>query len=889
MRSGALGVGYAAFAFLLGEGVTGAAADVAEFASDWPAQTQRVWVGPQYWANRLQDWRIRDGRLECVEGSKGKPRRTVHLLTRTVGEAGGTLKMSVRTGPIEPGGERHGDTWTGFLIGVGGEHVDYRISALTHHRPAEDGGMIAAVNGLGQIVWRDNRGGDPAGEASCSEGQGVADKATDDIELRLAAEPSGDKYKVTLSAYDYQTGQLMSRAALDGVDPEQVSGNLALVSHLGPKQDGDGLGYWFRDWRISGSKIVAHEELVFGPLLCCQHTLSRGVLKMTAQMGPLGQQDTRRAELQIRHRQDEPWPTVAEATLVDHSYTFPFRVENWEATRDAHYRVAYDLRTGPGSTRTCYYEGMVRMEPADRDTLVVAAFTGHHIGTRGPLRWNGNGISFPHPELVAAVAYHKPDVLFFSGDQVYESDLFGCQYGPLDKAILDYLDKWYKWCWAFGGLARNIPCICIPDDHDVFHGNLWGDGGRKMTTRQDDGGYRMDPIFVNMVQHTQSSQLPDPPDPAPALQGIEVYFTSLDYGGGSVAIREDRNFKSSPRKLIAEGQVDNGFFHNPDFDPAKDADVPGAVLLGERQLRFLRDWAADFSGGVWMKVALSQTIFTNISTLPKEATNNGVTREIPIPPPGVIPEGYHLAADADSNGWPPTGRNKALHELRRGFALHVSGDQHLGCVARYGIDDWDDAGYGFCVPSIANYFPRRWYPPEPGGNRKPGSPAYTGRYRDGFGNHMTVEAVSNPTITGRQPAALYDRAPGYGIVRFNRRTRDITIECWPRWVNPADPNARQYPGWPITMNQLDNYGRQPAAHLPAIEVTGMVDPVVQVIDENDGELVYTLRIKGTRFHPKVFKAGPYTVLVGEPGTGRMKKLQDMHPTEDDTKTIAVGL
>ena len=104
--------------------------------------------------------------------------------------------------------------------------------------------------------------------------------------------------------------------------------------------------------------------------------------------------------------------------------------------------------------------------------------------------------------------------MFFSGDQIYEGDLTGAQRRPLEKAILDYHDKWQRWCWAFGELARDRPCICIPDDHDVFHGNVWGAGGRH-AERQDDGGYVMPPTFVNMVQRTQTSHLPDPYDPAP--------------------------------------------------------------------------------------------------------------------------------------------------------------------------------------------------------------------------------------------------------------------------------------------------------------------------------------------------------------------------------------
>jgi hypothetical protein len=289
-----------------------------------------------------------------------------------------------------------------------------------------------------------------------------------------------------------------------------------------------------------------------------------------------------------------------------------------------------------------------------------------------------------------------------------------------------------------------------------------------------------------------------------------------------------------------------------------------------------------------MKVALSQTLFANIATLPKGATSGNVLPGLKHARPGEYPAGEHLAADADSNGWPQTGRNQALREFRRCFALHIAGDQHLGSTIHYGIDDWRDAGFALCVPSIANFWPRRWYPPSPGLNRDPDTPAYTGDYRDGFGNHVTVHAVSNPVVSGHEPATLYDRAPGYGIAKLGLDDRAITIECWPRWEDPSRANASQYPGWPIRLTQGDNYARPAAAYLPTIEVVGLTDPVVQVLAEATGEIVYTLRISGTSFRPKVFEDDLYTVEVGEPDTGQTRVLTRVRPlSADQHRTITV--
>jgi alkaline phosphatase D len=226
------------------------------------------------------------------------------------------------------------------------------------------------------------------------------------------------------------------------------------------------------------------------------------------------------------------------------------------------------------------------------------------------------------------------------------------------------------------------------------------------------------------------------------------------------------------------------------------------------------------------------------------------------------------AADHDTDGWPQSGRNEAVRTMRRALAFHIAGDQHLGTTVQYGLDEFDDAGWALCVPAVSNIFPRRWWPAEAGRNRLPGSPKYTGEFFDGFGNRVTVRAVANPTVTGLEPALLTNRATGYGIVTLHRATRKITMACWPRWVDPSKPGAKPYDGWPITVDQVDNGLTSAGWVLDRIH-SATADPVVQVIDESSGEIVYTIRIRGTVFVPKVFKGGTYTVKVnGIPHAGR---------------------
>ncbi|HUU28832.1 MAG TPA: alkaline phosphatase D family protein [archaeon] len=862
------------------------AGSAAEFRSLWPETVGRVWAGPEYWTNPLQDWRVSRGRLECHRSGGD---RNVYLLTRELSARKGTLEMQVTLGQLDPDNLSLKDGWVGFKVGSRGEFNDYRDSA---------------VRGYGLNVGLDT-GGRPFIGGPYPSVKKIK-PPFNEIRLHLTAKPAGEYYKVSLRVYD-KGGNQLSEAVRNKVHQDWLAGSVALVcsavgagevdlsrerpvrqSDPNKEREGEGSGgnvcFWLKDWTVSGSKVDVDEDRAWGPVLFAQYTLSRRIMKLKAQMAPLGN-GCRVVRLQIQEPGTENWKPIDEAVIDPLSRTATFRVSDWDDTRDTPYRLVYPLISADSETVERYFTGTIRKDPRDKEEIVVAAFTGN------------NDFGFPHADIVRHVSYHQPDLLVYTGDQIYErTGGYGTLRIPdVNLAALDYLRKWYIFGWEYRDILRYIPSVSIPDDHDVYHGNIWGAGGRAArdesgnpAAAQDNGGYVMPPVWVNMVQQAQTGHMADPYDPTPVEQGISVYYGPMQLGGISFAIIEDRKWKSSPKMKLPEARIINGWAQNPDYDAATMGDAPGAELLGQRQLDFLERWAADWSDHTWMKVVISQTLFANVATLPPPANGDEVTPILKVVKPGEYEEGEIKVQDHDSDGWPQTGRNKALDRMRRGFAFHISGDQHLGSTVQYGIDDWHDAGFAICVPSVANVWPRRWFPPEPGKNRKPGSPKYTGDFEDGFGNKVTVYAVSNPHANGIEPTWINHRAPGYGIVRFNRNTREITIANWPRWVDPSKPDAMPYPGWPITVNQTDNYNRKPVAWLPGVEVSGMADPVLQVMDESNGEIIYTLRIKGTSFKPKVFKKGLYTLKVGDPDTNQFKVFEHLQSYPEQTeKTITV--
>lgn len=810
------------------------------FTYQWKDIPDRTWTGRWFWANRLQDWRVDSGRLECIEIREEKPLRTLHVLPVELTDTNGSLNMSVHLGMLKGQNDPSPKALAGFLIGAGAD-IDYRSAALIHSSPGSKGGLIACVTSQGVLQFRDMTAkGFPVLVASEEtvplEETGLLLSVTtrgDDLELS-AKNPASGKTPVTIRT---------------GIDHRTLKGNIALLSNPGT---GKGTrGFWFDELSIDGEKIAVHSERTCGPILSTQHTLSKNIMKLSAQMMPLGNDESQTVILE--GKSGETWKQIAAAEWVRPSYTALFRIENWDSTKDHDCRVAYNDEAVRKSDSNDHYEVLIKHDPVEKDVTTIAAFTGNHNNRRGIeggfYDWS-QSVWFPHTDITRHVAEHNPDMLFFSGDQIYEGE------SPTSVDVkflkLDYLYKWYLWCWAYRDLTREIVSVCVPDDHDVFQGNLWGQNGRK-ADNMDFGGYVHPVDFVKQTERTQTCHLPDPYDPTPVEQGIGVYYTSLDYGGISYAVLEDRKFKTGYKS-----------------EEALSGDPTRIQLLGERQLDFLRDWAADWQPGIEMKCVLSQTIFGCLHTgWDKTAYRKG--------PP---------SDDHDTNGWPVHGRNKALREIRKGFGFMIGGDQHLATIVHHGIEEFDDAGWSFCVPSVANFYPRSWLPDVPAEKPLEGLPEYTGSYYDGFHNKVTLWAAANPPkeTTGIQPAALHDRSPGYGVVHFNKKDRTIRMECWPRYADPKRDEL-QYQGWPKTIGMLDNYGKEPVAWLPKIEVNGFDKPVLQIIDQLYGDIVYTLRIPGHSFRPWVFREGLYTLRIGQPGTDRLKVLNDLKASSDKSNDV----
>ncbi len=560
-----------------------------------------------------------------------------------------------------------------------------------------------------------------------------------------------------------------------------------------------------------------------------------GVLKLSAQLYPLKPGESR--EVRLEFEKGGKWEVAATTQVMYPGWDAHFRIENWDGTKDVPYRVRHGEQA--------MFAGRIRRDPHDKNEIVV-----------GNLSCNSSKTVGERTEIINNLKVQDPDLLFFSGDQTYRHT--------------EHTAGWIEFGLQFRDILRDRPMVSIPDDHDVGHGNLWGENGKRSTIPGDaDGGYRYPVAYVNQVQRQQAWHLPDAVDPAAIERDITVYFTRLRLGGIDFAILEDRKFKTGPADKIPQMGPRPDHINDPNYDPTT-VDLPGLQLLGERQENFLRAWTQDWSGAS-MKAVLSQTAFCGAVHMHGKRDSR-------------------LLADLDCNGWPQTPRKRALALIRQAWAVHLCGDQHLAVVVKHGLDEFGDGPYGFTSPAIVNTIYGRWWHPldeQPGPNPVPNSPLpWTGDFRDGLGNRLSMLAYANPEDLQDEKK----RADGYGIVRFDKTKRTITFECWPRFSDVKLGDSEQYPGWPITFAMDANDGRKVAGWLPELKFEGVSAPVVQVIEQSSGEILYTVRVSGDRFQPRVYSMGPHTVKVGRDRADGAS-LSDLEPkakTEAGQKTVRLS-
>ena len=88
------------------------------------------------------------------------------------------------------------------------------------------------------------------------------------------------------------------------------------------------------------------------------------------------------------------------------------------------------------------------------------------------------------------------------------------------------------------------------------------------------------------------------------------------------------------------------------------------------------------------------------------------------------------------------------------------------------------------------------------------------------------------------------------------------MECWPRNVDITGDVNQQYPGWPRTISQFDNYDPPSWGTMEEYQFD-YLNPVIQLIDNKTSEILYTVRIEGSTFAPHAPIDKEFTIKAGQ--------------------------
>ena len=800
------------------------------------------WLGPNWWANRLQDWSrtgAKGATIQCKPTRGFLAWRVAHDMVHPLDLTKGNLDVSVQVTlkPEQKGKPLAPDSLAGLLIGTANNLEDpmARMMVFEFKKPKKStkpyanvlgSGIAVGVSGDGNLRIIDLDQGTVKAEAGL--------KITKKMPIQITTTKKGTNIELTAVS-----GSAKVSATFP---PARFKGGIALTSHAGTKSKKlSSLVSLFNQYTLK-SGFFHNNSQAIGPIVAAQYTVDRGVLKLTAQ----GMPQAKGTKASIAFYRDGKWKTSTTVTIHPIDQLALFRIENWDSSKAVPYQVSISLA---GSDQASHFTGLITAQPTNGNVRLALLGGILHRPWGQVKNWN-ESLDFPHHDIQKLVLAKKPDAAFFYGDQIYEGTPSG-----VDRSdyFTDYLYKWIFHCASFRETLRNIPSVTVPDDHDVFQGNYWGEGGRKAPKNDwNFGGYLHPGEFVAQVHRTQTGHLPDPADPNCLEQNLPAYHCDWNWGGVSFAILGDRYFKSGPagHGLPKSGTNRPDHYNNPEFDTA-DLDLPGLQLLGKPQEEFLATWAGDWSENTQMKAVLSQSPLANLAT---------------------HHSGTYLIADLDSNGWPQSGRNRALELMRSARCVHIAGDQHLATLVQHGIKDHDDAVFSFAGPSVANAYARAFYPANHDNYYKSDPPQpkdYLGKRLDGFKNKVTFHAVANPDT--RKDSVYHTakrtrtnaQAPGFGIIDFNTKAQTTTFDCIPRSEEVIKQlKGGSYPGWPMMVKISQNDGRQPVGELARVTVKGTQAPVVRVYGP-DEKLEWAQRMEATTFTIPAYTQGKHRVEIGK--------------------------
>ena len=298
------------------------------------AINDRVWVGEEFYTVPLEDWRVKNERVECT-GQNANMR--MNFLTHSLKD-NGDFEISIDSGILQSGATKGS---VGFLVGLQDEtDNDYR-SVVYHGK-----GIKAGLN-LDGFLFIDS-----------TVTKLPPDLNLDNFSMQLSGRSNDESLALSLKILDENGTTITVTRNVDA----DITGMLALANNFTDVAKNEKVAnFWFDNLAVSGSRLQETTENSFGPILFNMYTLNRNTLKMSVQMPPLGKNDNKKLQLQVK--QDGAYVTLDSAAIQAHSEIGVFTIPEWNSEFSTDYRIVYDMKDKNGTATPCYYSGTIRKEP----------------------------------------------------------------------------------------------------------------------------------------------------------------------------------------------------------------------------------------------------------------------------------------------------------------------------------------------------------------------------------------------------------------------------------------------------------------------------------------------------------------------------------------------
>ena len=187
-------------------------------------------------------------------------------------------------------------------------------------------------------------------------------------------------------------------------------------------------------------------------ILWSQYLQHQGTMKLLVHLDtdPTEAYNGEVVTLWLREGKSDEWTETQTQPVHSLTATALFELESWPRHEERLFKV---------TTGESEWEGTFKAEPKEGSVLKVAGFSCH------------KDIGWPWTEAIGEVIDHDPDLVIFTGDQIYENDYGSPMFRAMTeeevpKGMKNYLEKYRKFGEAFGELMRDRPTIMITDDHD---------------------------------------------------------------------------------------------------------------------------------------------------------------------------------------------------------------------------------------------------------------------------------------------------------------------------------------------------------------------------------------------------------------------------------------